>query len=412
MVNLEKIDFDVFQALKKEEERQKMGLEMIASENYTSQAVMMLQGSIFTNKYAEGYPGKRYYGGCENVDVVERLAIDRLKKIFSVDQAPVDHANVQPHSGSQANMAVYFSALKPGDVILGMDLSEGGHLTHGCKVNFSGFIFESQFYGVDPKTNYIDYNQVESLAKKYKPKIIIAGHSAYPRFLDFKAFKNIADQVSCPLMVDMAHISGLIAGGCHPSPVPYADIITSTTHKTLRGPRGGFILSQKEWARKIDSKIFPGTQGGPLPHVMAAKAVAFKEALSPSYKQYIQQVVKNADALAKGLIRKGFHLVTQGTDNHLILVNLTNKNLTGKQASASLEKAAITVNKNTIPGDQRSPFVTSGIRLGTPALTTRGMKEPEMEQIAQWIDEALTFYNNEDRLLKIRSEVHHFCTNY
>ena len=400
-------DPELYSSLVQERERQDQGLEMIASENYVSQAVMELQGSILTNKYAEGYPGKRYYGGCENVDVIEQLAIDRLKKIFSAD-----HANVQPHSGSQANMAVYFSILKPGDVILGMDLNQGGHLTHGSPVNFSGFLFSAQAYGLDPKTHRIDYNQVESLARKHKPQLLIAGHSAYPRTLDFEKFKQIADQVNCPLMVDMAHIAGLVAGNQHPSPVPYADFITSTTHKTLRGPRGGVILCQSRWARKVDSKIFPGIQGGPLPHVIAAKAMAFKEALQDSYQVYIDQVVKNAKALAKGLIEKKFDLVTGGTDNHLVLVDLTNRNITGKQAELSLEKAGITVNKNTIPGEKKSPFITSGIRLGTPALTTRGMKEKDMELIVSWIDKALSSYNNEDCLLKIKCEIREFCSQF
>ena len=400
-------DPELYSALVQEKNRQTQGLEMIASENYVSQAVMELQGSILTNKYAEGYPGKRYYGGCENVDVIEQLAIDRLKKIFSAD-----HANVQPHSGSQANMAVYFSILKPGNVILGMDLTQGGHLTHGSPVNFSGFVFSAQAYGLDLKTQRIDYNQVEALARKHKPQLLIAGHSAYPRTLDFEKFKQIADQVGCPLMVDMAHIAGLVAGNQHSSPVPYADFITSTTHKTLRGPRGGVILCQSQWAKKVDSKIFPGIQGGPLPHVIAAKAMAFKEALQESYQVYIEQVVKNAKALAKGLINKNFDLVTGGTDNHLVLVDLTNRNITGKQAEQSLEKAGITVNKNTIPGEKKSPFVTSGIRLGTPALTTRGMKEQDMEQIVDWIDQTLSSYNNEDHLLKIKSEVRNFCSQF
>ena len=397
----------VYKALLKEQERQCMGLEMIASENYVSPAVLAAAGSIFTNKYAEGFPKKRYYGGCENVDIVEQLAQDRLKQLFQAD-----HANVQPHSGSQANMAVYFAALKPKDVILGMDLSHGGHLTHGSKVNFSGFLFESKFYGVDLKTQRLDYNQIESLAQKYKPRLIIAGHSAYPRRLDFEKFKTIADQVSCPLMVDMAHISGLIATGEHPSPVPYADFVTSTTHKTLRGPRGGIILCKKYWSRKVDSKIFPGIQGGPLPHIITAKAVAFKEALKDSFKIYTKQIVKNAEALAQSLMEQNFQLVTGGTDNHIVLVDLTQKNITGREAEAALERAGITVNKNTIPGETRSPFVTSGIRLGTPALTTRGMKEKDFYQIADWIHQALENTHNESTLLKIKNEVTSFCKNF
>ena len=406
-MSLEQKDSVVFSALQEETQRQKLGLEMIASENYVSPEVLEAQGSIFTNKYAEGYPGKRYYGGCENVDIVESIGRDRLKKIFSCD-----HANVQPHSGSSANMAVYFAFLKPQDVILGMDLSQGGHLTHGSPVNFSGFIFQSQFYGVDEKTNLIDYDKLEDVAKKYKPKLLIAGHSAYPRFLDFEKFKTIADQIGCPLMVDMAHFSGLVAGGVHPSPVSYADMVTSTTHKTLRGPRGGIILCKSEWAKKVDSKIFPGIQGGPLPHVMMAKAVAFKEALEPSYKIYTQQVVQNAKYLAKQLLQKGFDLVTGGTDNHLILINLNNKNLNGKTIEDILYQAGITVNKNTVPGETRSPFVTSGIRIGTPALTTRGMKEKEMGMIAEWIDQAICHRKDEKKILKIKNEVQEFCSQF
>ena len=407
MSDLERKDKEVFQAIQSERQRQLSGLEMIASENYVSPEVMEAQGSCLTNKYAEGYPSKRYYAGCENVDVVEDLAIGRLKKIFSCD-----HANVQPHSGSGANMAVYFSALKPGDVILGMDLSAGGHLTHGSSVNFSGFVFRSYSYSVDEKTHRIDYNQIESLAKKYKPRLIIAGHSAYPRKLDFEKFHQIAMQAGCPLMVDMAHFSGLVAGGEHPSPVKYADFVTSTTHKTLRGPRGGIVLCKKQWAKKIDSKVFPGLQGGPLPHVIAGKAISFKEALQDSYKVYIRQVVKNAKALAESLADKGCHLVTGGTDNHLILLDLSVQNKTGKWASHVLDRAGITVNKNTVPGEKKSPFITSGIRLGTPALTTRGMKEQEMKQIAEWIHQALEQGDDESDLLKIKSQIQDFCKNY
>ena len=406
-MSLKDKDSAVFSALQEEIQRQKFGLEMIASENYVSPEVLEAQGSVFTNKYAEGYPGKRYYSGCENVDAVESLGRDRLKKIFNCD-----HANIQPHSGSSANMAGYFSVLKPKDVILGMDLSQGGHLTHGSPVNFSGFLFQSQFYGVDEKTHLIDYNKIEDLAKKYKPKLLVAGHSAYPRFLDFEKFKSIAKQAGCPLLVDMAHFSGLAAGGVHPSPVPYADLVTSTTHKTLRGPRGGIILCKKEWAKKVDSKVFPGIQGGPLPHVMTAKAVAFKEALEPSYKIYVQQVVKNAKCLAGELLKKGFHLVTGGTDNHLLLINLNNKNLTGREAGDVLHHSGITVNKNTVPGETRSPFVTSGIRLGTPALTTRGMKEKEMKMIAHWVDQAICHRTNEKKILEIKNEVRELCSRF
>ena len=350
-MSLKDKDSIIFSALQEEIRRQKFGLEMIASENYVSSEVLEAQGSLFTNKYAEGYPGKRYYSGCENVDTIENIGRDRLKKLFNCD-----HANVQPHSGSSANMAVYFAVLKPQDVILGMDLSQGGHLTHGSPVNFSGFIFQSQFYGVDEKTQLIDYNKIEDLAKKYKPKLLVAGHSSYPRFLDFEKFKSIAKQAGCPLMVDMAHFSGLTAGGVHPSPVPYADLVTSTTHKTLRGPRGGFILCKKEWAKKVDSKVFPGIQGGPLPHVMTAKAVAFKEALEPSYKVYTQQIVKNAKRLAQELIQKDFNLVTGGTDNHLMLINLNNKNLTGQEAGDILHRSGITVNKEHSPRGNEIAF--------------------------------------------------------
>ncbi len=406
-MSLKDKDAEVFSALQEEAQRQKFGLEMIASENYVSPEVLEAQGSVFTNKYAEGYPGKRYYSGCENVDAVERIGKNRLKEIFNCD-----HANVQPHSGSSANMAVYFAVLKPQDVILGMDLSQGGHLTHGSPVNFSGFVFQAQFYGVDEKTHLIDYNKIEEAAKKYKPKLLVAGHSAYPRFLDFEKFKNIAQQIGCPLMVDMAHFSGLAAGGVHPSPVPYADLVTSTTHKTLRGPRGGVILCKKEWAKKVDSKVFPGIQGGPLPHVMAAKAVAFKEALEPSYKIYVQQIVKNAKCLAKKLTQKGFHLVTGGTDNHLLLINLNNKNITGKEAGDVLHQSGITVNKNTVPGETRSPFTASGIRLGTSAVTTRGMKEKEMEMIAHWMDQAVRHRTNEKKILEIKNEVQELCSRF
>ena len=407
MKNLEQTDKEVFLAAQAEKQRQTCGLEMIASENYVSPSVMEAQGSLFTNKYAEGYPGRRYYSGCENVDTIERLGQDRLKKIFSAD-----HANVQPHSGSQANMAVYFALLKPGSVILGMNLSDGGHLTHGSKVNFSGFVFESYGYGLDEKTHLLNYNKIEDAAKKIKPDLIIAGHSAYPRFLDFEKFKNISDQIQIPLMVDMAHFSGLVAGGVHPSPVPYADFVTSTTHKTLRGPRGGIILCKSRWAKKVDSKVFPGIQGGPLPHVMAAKAVAFEEALTDSYKNYTAQIIKNAKQLSKNLIRKGFNLVTGGTDNHLILIDLRNKNLTGKEAEEVLERSGITVNKNTVPGETKSPFITSGIRLGTPALTTRGMKEAEMDLIAGWIATVLENPKDTIKIKKVRSQIKEFSQKF
>ncbi len=405
--SLKQTDWEIFSSIQKETLRQTKGLELIASENYVSSAVLEAQGSILTNKYAEGYPGKRYYGGCEFVDIVESLAIERVKKLFSAE-----HANVQPHSGSQANMAVYFSAARANNSILGMDLSHGGHLTHGSSVNFSGFMFQSHSYQVDPKTNLLDYNHIEEQAKKYKPAVLIAGHSAYPRIPDFKIFREIADQVQAFLLVDMAHFAGLVAGGMHPSPVPYADFVTSTTHKTLRGPRGGFILSKKEHGKTIDKALFPGTQGGPLMHIIAGKAVAFQEALQNSFKKYARQIVSNAQALSTALISRDFSLVTGGTDNHLILINLSNKNITGKKAETTLEKANITLNKNTVPGETLSPFVTSGIRIGTPAITTRGMGSEEMEQIAGWIDRALKKPNDEQELRKIANEVEELCAKF
>ena len=406
-MTLKQNDEAVFSAIQKESLRQSKGLELIASENYVSPAVLEAQGSLLTNKYAEGYPGKRYYGGCEYVDEVESLAIERAKKLFSAE-----HANVQPHSGSQANMAVYFATLRAGEALLGMDLSHGGHLTHGSPVNFSGFVFKSYSYQLDPKTELLDYNKIMDLAKKYKPRLLIAGHSAYPRIPDFKIFRQIANQVKALLMVDMAHFAGLVAGGLHPSPVPYADFVTSTTHKTLRGPRGGFILCSKQNHKKIDKALFPGIQGGPLMHIIAGKAVAFKEAMQSPFKHYAHQVLCNAKALAKALIQEGFSLVTGGTDNHLILVNLSNKNITGKKAEMVLEQAGITLNKNTVPGDKLSPFVTSGIRIGTPAVTTRGMKEEEMTQIARWIKTALENSDNNRTLQKISSEVEELCSNF
>ena len=400
-------DAEVFSAIEKEVIRQREGLELIASENYVSSAVLKAQGSILTNKYAEGYPGKRYYGGCEFVDICESLARERAKKLFSVE-----HANVQPHSGSQANMAVYFAVAQAGDSIMGMDLSHGGHLTHGSPVNFSGFVFQSNFYQLNPETDLLDYNQIEAQAKKQKPRIIIAGHSAYPRIPDFKIFREIADRVGAVLLVDMAHFAGLVAGGVHPSPVPYADYVTSTTHKTLRGPRGGLILCSKENSKKLDKAIFPGIQGGPLMHIIAAKAVAFYEALQDPFKEYAKQIVFNAQALAKQLKANGFSLVTGGTDNHLILVNLSNKKITGKKAEAVLEKAGITTNKNTVPGETLSPFVTSGIRIGTPAVTTRGMGTEEMKQIADWIHRALEKPDEENHLKKINNEVKELCLRF
>lgn len=407
MEHLKQVDPEVSDLIAKETQRQISGLEMIASENYTSQAVMEAQGSILTNKYAEGYPKKRYYGGCEFVDGIEQLAIDRACQLFKCD-----HANVQPHSGSQANMAVYMAALETGDTVLGMDLSQGGHLTHGSPVNFSGRLYNVVGYGIDPKSHRIDYDQVLDQAKKVKPKMIIAGYSAYPRELDFKIFRDIADQVGAKLHVDMAHFAGLVATGHHPSPVGHAHYITTTTHKTLRGPRGGMILCDKENAKVINSRIFPGIQGGPLEHIIAAKAVSFKEALQPSFKDYIEQVVKNAKVLAEALMSYGYELVSGGTDNHLILIDLRNKGLTGKKAEEVLDKAGITTNKNTVPNETESPFVTSGIRIGTPALTSRGMKEDEMKKIASWMNEALTQADNESALEKIKNEVYTFTKDF
>ena len=402
------MDPEVFAIIEKEFERQQTGLEMIASENYTSLAVMEAQGSVLTNKYAEGYPGKRYYGGCHYVDQTETLAIERAKKIFGCQ-----FANVQPHSGSQANMAVYLACLQAGDTILGMDLSHGGHLTHGSPVNFSGILFKATSYKLDSNTGRISYEQIRASAKEHKPKMIIAGYSAYPRTLDFAKFKEIADEIGAVLMVDMAHFAGLVAGGVHPSPFPYADYVTSTTHKTLRGPRGGIILTNsEESAKKINSKIFPGIQGGPLEHVIAGKAVAFKEVLEPSFKTYAAKIVENAKALAEGMLSQGFDLITGGTDNHLILVDLSNKEVTGKLAEISLDEAGITVNKNTVPNEKRSPFVTSGVRIGTPALTTRNMGTKEMKQIAQWIGQVLKDPENKNLKIKIRSEVKALCQDF
>ncbi|WP_320170948.1 serine hydroxymethyltransferase [Maridesulfovibrio sp.] len=394
-------------AIGKEVTRQMTKLELIASENFTSTAVRQAMGSVMTHKYAEGYPGKRYYGGCEFVDLAEDLARDRAKQIFGCE-----YVNVQPHSGSQANMAVYFAALKPGDTVLGMDLSHGGHLTHGSPVNFSGKLFDIKFYGVDPETKTINYDTVLEIAKECKPKMIIAGASAYPRIIDFARFRQIADEVGAVLMVDMAHIAGLIAAGIHPSCIEHAHYTTTTTHKTLRGPRGGMILSSEEYGKSLNSNIFPGIQGGPLMHVIAAKAVAFGEALKPSYVEYQKQVVANAAALADNLMNAGFELVSGGTDNHLMMVDLTNKDITGKDAEHALDEAGITVNKNTIPFETRSPFVTSGVRIGTPALTTRGMKEKEMEKVAGWITAAIDSVGNETRLAQISKEVADFAKEY
>ena len=378
------VDPDVAAAIQQEELRQNYKLELIASENFVSRAVMAAQGCVMTNKYAEGYPGKRYYGGCENVDVVEELARERAKKIFGCE-----HVNVQSHSGAQANTAVYFAAVKPGDSILGMNLSHGGHLTHGSKVNISGKYFNFAEYGVSSETETIDYNQVEEIARQVKPKLIVAGASAYPRIIDFAKFKEIADEVGALLFVDMAHIAGLVAAGLHPSPVPYADFVTTTTHKTLRGPRGGMIMCKNEWARKIDSAVFPGIQGGPLMHVIAAKAICFKEALSSDFVDYQRSIIENAKALAFSLVENGLRLVSGGTDNHLMLVDVRPKKLNGSEAEAILESVNITVNKNGIPFDPEKPTVTSGIRIGTPALTSRGMKSEDMREIGNIIAMAL-----------------------
>lgn len=406
--HLDKADPELAKAMSLEADRQEYGLEMIASENYTSKAVMEAQGSVLTNKYAEGYPGKRYYGGCANVDTVESLAIERAKKLFGMN-----YANVQPHSGSQANMAVYLAACKAGDTILGMDLSHGGHLTHGSPVNFSGILFKATSYKLDPETGLINYNTIRKTACEVKPKLLIAGYSAYPRTLDFAKFREIANEVGAELLVDMAHFAGLVAGDQHPSPAPYADYVTTTTHKTLRGPRGGMILTNsEEKAKFMNSKIFPGIQGGPLEHIIAAKAVSFKEALEPNFKDYAKNVVLNAKALAEAMLSEGFELVTGGTDNHLILVDLSNREITGKIAENALDEAGITVNKNTVPNEKRSPFVTSGIRIGTPALTTRGMGPKEMQQIAKWISQVLN--NPEDANLKskIHEEVKALCQHF
>jgi glycine hydroxymethyltransferase len=404
---LEETDKEVYAAIQKETRRLEGNLELIASENVVSEAVLEAQGSVMTNKYAEGYPGKRYYGGCEFVDEVESLAIARAKQLFGAD-----HANVQPHSGSQANMTVYLSVLKPGDTYLGMNLAHGGHLSMGSPVNFSGIIYKVIPYGVSEKTETIDYDEGERLAKEHRPKLIIAGASAYPRIIDYPRFRKIADDVGAYLMVDMAHIAGLVAAGLHPSPVPYADFVTTTTHKTLRGPRGGMVLCKAEHAKSIDSRVFPGLQGGPLMHVIAAKAVALKEALSPEFKIYQQQIVKNAQALAQGLMGNGFRLTSGGTDNHLMLVDLRKSELTGKVAQETLDKARITVNKNGIPFDTRSPFVTSGIRIGTPAVTTRGMKETEMTAIAELIARALSSVSDEAKLRAVADDVGELCKKF
>ena len=403
MATLQQTDPAVFQYIQYELERQSNQLELIASENIVSQAVLEAQGSIFTNKYAEGYPNRRYYGGCDYADEVESLAVKRAKNIFAAE-----YVNVQPHSGSQANMAVYFATLKPGDKVLGMDLAHGGHLTHGASVSFSGKLFNFISYGVQRDTETINMEEVERIAFENRPKMIVAGASAYPRLIDFEGFRHIADQIGALFMVDMAHIAGLVAAGVHPSPVPYADFVTTTTHKTLRGPRGGLILAKEKHAKALDSNIFPGIQGGPLVHVIAAKAVAFKEAMTEEFTDYQKQVVSNAQILAAELHRRGFRIVSGGTDNHLMLLDLSSKDITGKEAEDLLEDAGLTVNKNAIPFDTRSRFVTGGIRLGTPAVTTRGLKEPEMVMIADWINRAIS--NRTPVVLgEIRQEVRSLC---
>ena len=407
MSTLTEFDPEIAAAIQGEADRESFTLEMIASENFVSKQVMEAQGSVMTNKYAEGYPGKRYYGGCKYVDVAEDLAIARAKEIFGAE-----HVNVQPHSGSQANMAVYHTLLQPGDTILGMNLSHGGHLTHGSPVNFSGYSYKVVAYGVNQETELIDYDEVAKLAKEHKPKLIVVGASAYPRVIDSVKFREIADEVGAKVMTDIAHPAGLVAAKLYPSPVPYSDFVTTTTHKTLRGPRGGMILCKAEYAKEVNKRIFPGIQGGPLMHVIAAKAVAFKEALNPNFIEYQQQVINNAKALANHLSQNGFKLVSGGTDTHLMLVDLRPQDITGKEAEEALDFAGITVNKNTVPFETRSPFVTSGIRIGTAALTTRGMKEKEMETIGNWIIEILQNLKDESFLKKTRESIKELCVEF
>lgn len=403
--NLVKVDEEIYSLVEKELEREQDGIELIASENFVSEAVMEAMGSYLTNKYAEGYPSKRYYGGCQVVDEVEELARERAKKLFGAE-----HVNVQPHSGSQANMAVYFTILQPGDTVLGMNLSHGGHLTHGSAVNFSGRLYNFVSYGVNKETERIDYEEVRRLALEYKPKLIVAGASAYSRIIDFKKLKEICDEVEAYFMVDMAHIAGLVATGAHPSPVPYADFVTSTTHKTLRGPRGGLILCKEKYAKALDKNIFPGIQGGPLMHTIAAKAVCFKEALQPEFKEYINKVVKNCKVLAEELVKYDFKLVSNGSDNHLILVDLNNKDITGKDAEKLLDSIGITVNKNTVPNETKSPFVTSGIRIGTAAVTTRGFDEEDMKEVAALINDAIE--NKDENLSSLKNRVKALCSKH
>ncbi|BAM48183.1 serine hydroxymethyltransferase [Amphibacillus xylanus] len=397
---LQASDQELYQAIEQERARQHDKIELIASENFVSEAVMEAQGSVLTNKYAEGYPGKRYYGGCEYVDIAENLARDRAKKLFGAE-----HVNVQPHSGAQANMAVYSAFLTPGDTVLGMNLSHGGHLTHGSPVNFSGKLYNFEEYGVDPETEMLDYEAIRQKALEVKPKLIVAGASAYPRLIDFKKFREIADEVGAYLMVDMAHVAGLVATGHHPDPVPYADFVTTTTHKTLRGPRGGMILTKEKYAKKIDSSVFPGMQGGPLMHVIAAKATAFKEALDPSFKDYSEQIIKNAQSLAESLQAEGIRLVSGGTDNHLLLLDVRTLNLTGKDAEKILDDIGMTTNKNTIPFDPEGPFITSGVRVGTAAVTTRGFKEAELKEVGSIIAFTLKNYQDEAKLTEAKQRV-------
>lgn len=404
---LELFDPEIFAAIRSETQREEYQLELIASENMVSENVLEALGCLMTNKYAEGYPGKRYYGGCEFVDKAESLAIERGIELFGAD-----YVNVQPHSGAQANMAVYFAVLNAGDTMMGMDLSHGGHLTHGSPVNFSGILYNVVSYGVSEKDQTIDFDQVRDKARKHRPKMIIAGASAYSRTIDFGTFREIADEVDAVFVTDMAHIAGLVAAGEHPSPVPHSHIVTTTTHKTLRGPRGGMIMSEENFAKKLGSRVFPGSQGGPLMHVIAAKAVSFKEALTPEFSVYQKQIVKNAKVLAGELLSEGFTLVSGGTDNHMMLVDLRNEEYTGKDAEEALDLAGITVNKNTVPFETRSPFITSGIRIGTPAITTRGMKEPEMVQIAKWITHALRHRDDAAFLDRIRKQVRDLCDSF
>ncbi len=407
MESLKSQDPDVFDAISKEARRQNDNIELIASENFTSPAVMECCGTVLTNKYAEGYPGKRWYGGCQHVDIIEDLAIKRAKELFGAD-----HANVQPHSGSQANMAAYFALIKPGDTVMAMNLAHGGHLTHGHPMNFSGNLFNIIPYGVSEVDERIDYDALEKLALEHKPHLLLAGASAYSRIIDFERFKAIADMVGAKLMVDMAHIAGLVAAGLHPNPVPYCDIVTTTTHKTLRGPRGGLILCKVEHAKAVDSQVFPGGQGGPLMHIIAGKAVALKEAASDEFKDYQKQVILNAQAMAEALAAKGFRIVSGGTDNHLFMVDVTTKGLTGRDAANVLDEARITVNKNTIPFDKNSPFVASGIRIGTPAITTRGMKVDQMKLIAEWIARVLVDSKNESEIKAVANEVGQLTEQY